>query len=199
MMNIELSIQRGFPDELRHSAAEIYDVAFGEKLSIAIPDKSLRIAILEQGMGSSFSFAAVSENHLAGIAGFKSANGSFTGGITFRLLKENLGFFPALRAVIVLSLSKRKFVSGQLLMDGIAVSTHMRGGGIGTKLLTSLIEFAHNEGYRSIRLDVIDTNPAARRLYERVGFKPVRTARFVYLKWLLGFKAVTQMQYELKA
>lgn len=54
------------------------------------------------------------------------------------------------------------------------------------------------QGYCALRLDVIDTNPVARRLYERVGFQPVRTERFPYMKWLLGFAAATQMQFDLK-
>ncbi|MBF6595893.1 MAG: GNAT family N-acetyltransferase [Thermaceae bacterium] len=196
-MNTEESIQRGFADQQRHSAAELYDAAFGAKLSIAIPNTARRIAVLRQGIESSFSFVAVSDGHLVGIAGFKTAHGSFTGGITFRLLKETLGLLGAIRAFLVLSLLERKCVSGQLLMDGIAVSPKMRGGGIGTRLLHRLIEYARNEGYQSLRLDVIDTNPAARRLYERVGFTLVRTESFVYLKWLLGFEAATQMQYTL--
>ena len=78
------------------------------------------------------------------------------------------GLLGAARAVLVLALFHRKLTAGQLLMDGIAVSPKMRGRGIGTKLLRRLEQYARNEGYESLRLDVIDTNPAARRLYERV-------------------------------
>lgn len=198
-MTIDYTIQRGFQDEQRHSAAELYDAAFGAKLSVAIPDAGRRVAVLRQGIEPSLSFAAVRDGHLVGIAGFKTAFGSFTGAISFRLLKETLGILGAIRAILVLSLFERKCVPGQLLMDGIAVSPNMRGSGIGTRLLHRLIEFARDEGYRSIRLDVIDTNPSARRLYERIGFTAVRTERFVYLKWLLGFEAATLMEYKLNA
>ena len=196
-MNDEITIQRGFPDELRHPAVELYDAAFGPKLSIAIPNTVARISVLREGLDPTYSFVAVSDGQLMGIAGFKTARGSLTGGISFRSLKDALGLLGAVRAVLVLALFHRKLTTGQLLMDGIAVSPKMRGRGIGTKLLGRLEQYARNEGYESLRLDVIDTNPAARRLYERVGFKPVRTERFAYLKWLLGFEAATQMEYNL--
>lgn len=136
---------------------------------------------------------------MVGIVGFKTGQGSLTGGISFRILKDELGCWGAVRAVLVLALFQRKRVAGQLLMDGIGVSPKMRGRGIGAQLLNHLIRYAQQEGYRSVRLDVIDTNSAARRLYERVGFAPVQTEQFGYLKWLLGFGAATQMVYSFNA
>ena len=198
-MSDEIVVQQGFPNELRSSAAELYDAAFGVKLSIAIPNPILRMAVLKEGFNPVFSFVAVIGGEMVGIAGFKTTQGSLTGGISFRVLKEEIGYWGAIRAVLVLALFERKQITGQLLMDGIGVSPKMRGRGIGTKLLHSLIGYAQKEGYRSVRLDVIDTNPAARRLYERVGFVPVKTEQFAYLKWLLGFGAATQMEYSLNA
>ena len=183
---------------MRSSVAELYDAAFGANFSIAMPNPISRIAVLAEGFDPRFSFVAVRGNELVGIAGFKVAQGSLTGGISFRVLKENLGLLNAIRVVLVLALFERKQIADQLLLDGISVSHKMRGSGIGTKLLHSLMEYAHTEGYRSVRLDVIDTNMAARRLYERIGFMPVKTEHFAYLKWLLAFGASIQMEYSLK-
>ena len=198
-MGDEITVQQGFPDELRSSAAELYDAAFGAKLAIAMPNPISRTAVLKAGFNPEFSFVAIRDGEMVGIAGFKTGRGALTGGISFRVLKDEIGFWGAIRAVLVLALFQRNHAAGQLLMDGIGVSPKMRGSGIGTKLLHSLIEYAKKEGHRSIRLDVIDTNPAARRLYERVGFVPVKTEQFAYLKRLLGFRAATQMKYSLDA
>ena len=195
-MNDDINIQREFPDELRVSAAKLYDAAFGAKLSISIPDPGSRVAVLAKGFNPTFSFAAISGDEMVGIAGFKTLQGSLTDGI-FHVLKEEIGLWGAIRAILVLALFERKPVAGQLLMDGIGVLPRMRGSGIGTKLLRHLIGYAKNEGYQSVRLDVINTNHAARRLYERIGFVPVKTQRFAYLKWLLGFEASTQMEFRL--
>jgi ribosomal protein S18 acetylase RimI-like enzyme len=198
-MGDEITVQQGFPDELRSSAAELYDAAFGAKLAIAMPNPISRTAALKAGFNPEFSFVAIRDGEMVGIAGFKTGRGALTGGFSFRVLKDEIGFWGAIRAVLVLALFHRNRAAGQLLMDGIGVSPKMRGSGIGTKLLHSLIEYSKTEGYRSIRLDVIDTNPAARRLYERVGFVPVKTEQFGYLKWLLGFGASTQMECSLDA
>jgi ribosomal protein S18 acetylase RimI-like enzyme len=164
-----------------------------------MPNPISRIAVLTDGFDPNFSFIAVSGGELVGIAGFKTEHGSLTDGISFRVVKGKLGSWGALRAVLVLALLERRPVADQLLMDGIGVSPAMRGSGIGTKLLDALIGYARKQGCRSVRLDVIDTNPAARRLYVRVGFVPVKTRHFACLHWLLGFRTATQMEYRLNA
>ncbi|MBK7175845.1 MAG: GNAT family N-acetyltransferase [Chloroflexi bacterium] len=198
-MNEEIMVQQGFPDDLRLAAAELYDAAFGAKLSIAIPNSASRMAILKKGFNPAFSFVALHNGEMVGIAGFKTAQGALTNGISFRLLQEELGYAGAVRAVLILTLFQRKQVPNQLLMDGISVSPKMRGSGIGTNLLHSLLAYAQQEGYQSVRLDVIETNPAAQRLYERVGFVSIKTEHFAYLKWLLGFRTATEMAFDLHA
>jgi ribosomal protein S18 acetylase RimI-like enzyme len=84
-------------------------------------------------------------------------------------------------------------------MDGISVSPAARGVGIGTKLLDRIKNYAADEGYLTVRLDVIDTNHAARRLYERQGFVATATVRFGYLRWLLGFAEATTLEYRVNA
>ena len=50
-----------------------------------------------------------------------------------------------------------------------------RGQGIGTDILKALLEQAHKAGYTDIEIGVLASNTRARRLYERMGFVPVRT------------------------
>ena len=52
---------------------------------------------------------------------------------------------------------------------GIGVDIGMRGLGVGTKLLTSLIEVARQDGRERLSLSVELDNPA-RKLYQRLGF-----------------------------
>ena len=72
-------------------------------------------------------------------------------------------------------------------MDGISVSSDARGRGIGGRLLEEVESYAISHGFESIRLDVIDTNPDAKRLYERKGFSVTKSESFGWLRWLLGF------------
>jgi ribosomal protein S18 acetylase RimI-like enzyme len=191
----EINITRGFAGELRSQAASLFDAAFGPKLSVAIPNPALRLQVLQDALDPSHAFVAFSEGQLIGIAGFKTPAGSLTSGISVQLLRARLGVWGSLRAVTVLALFQRALRPNQLLMDGISVSPAARGGGIGTKLLDRIKHFAAEEGYRTVRLDVIDTNHAARRLYERQSFVATGTSRFGYLRWLLGFSAATTLEY----
>jgi len=83
-------------------------------------------------------------------------------------------------------------------MDGIAVRSDMRGFGVGSRLLEEIRHIAEANSYRYVRLDVIDVNPRAKKLYERHGFRTISTQRFSYLKWLVGFSGVDRMQLELR-
>lgn len=184
---------------MRAEAAGLYDAAFGAKLSIAIPDKASRLAVLQDAFSPDFCFVAMSGEELVGIAGFKTEAGSLTGRIGVGALRARLGFWKGMRALLVLALFDRPLQKGQLLMDGISVSPAMRGSGVGSALLHQLIAHARARGCEAIRLDVIDTNPAARRLYERIGFVATKTESFSHLRWLLGFGAATTMEYALQA
>lgn len=186
---------QGFPDALRVQAAELYDAAFATKLALAIPDADKRLTVLAEAFVPKYAFVVMSNGQLIGLAGFKTRSGSLTGGMTLKSLYKILGPLAAIRATIVLLLYGRTFSRDQLLMDGIAVSPAMRGKGAGTLLLRELQAFARNNGFRRLRLDVIDTNSSARRLYERMGFVATYTTRFSYLRWLLGFGAATTMEY----
>jgi ribosomal protein S18 acetylase RimI-like enzyme len=55
----------------------------------------------------------------------------------------------------------------------MAVRAPWRGRGVGSALLTGLVERGRASGWRGLSLSVEDGNDAARRLYERHGFRVV--------------------------
>jgi ribosomal protein S18 acetylase RimI-like enzyme len=62
--------------------------------------------------------------------------------------------------------------SEEIYIDFIATNPEFRSTGIGTKL----IEFIRGDlGYRTIILDVMTKNPRAKKFYERMGFKVIKT------------------------
>lgn len=62
----------------------------------------------------------------------------------------------------------------------IGVLPEYEGQGIGTAMLTSMLEEARRRGAREILLEVREDNPRARRLYERFGFEHIHTRRGYY-------------------
>ncbi|GGD77480.1 GNAT family N-acetyltransferase [Lacimicrobium alkaliphilum] len=178
--------------------AELYEQAFGSKFYRAIPDKAKRIRVLSESFVPKYSFVAYSDKRIVGLSGFNISAGSLTGGIEATGLINSLGLFSGLWACLVFSLFERKPEEGELVMDGIAVNSDFRGQGIGSLLLDRIITYAKDNGYDSVRLDVIDSNPRAKKLYESKGFVAVKADSFPYLKWLVGFSGATTMKLELK-
>ena len=190
-MKIEFIL--GIPEEHREKAILLFEEAFGEKFSLAVNNKDIRLELFRNHFDLKFAIAAINDSQLVGIAGFSIDKNSLTSKLQYSHLIEKLGFLKGNWAALILSLYKRNSVDNQLLMDGISVDKKCRGQGIGEKLLNELISFAKARDFNRIRLDVIDSNQRAKKLYERVGFKVVRKERFPYLKWLLGFSGSEEL------
>jgi len=60
--------------------------------------------------------------------------------------------------------------NNELLFEALAVSAKERNKGIGQKLLQFTLDYARSKKFSHLKLDVINTNPKAKRLYERIGF-----------------------------
>ena len=193
MAEHEIDYIRGIPEAFRYDAARLYDAAFGDKFAVTVPRRSARIELIAQSLRQHYAVAAVDNGRLVGLVGFHTAEGSLTGGMSYSRCVSTLGPIRGTWAALVLSLYRRTPGVGQLLLDGIAVLPSSRGRGVGTRLLTILDDIAYSEGYEQLRLDVVDTNPGARRLYERNGFSATQTVRFGYLRPILGFGASTTM------
>ena len=68
------------------------------------------------------------------------------------------------------------FISSEIPEIAVAVVSHMRGRGAGTKLLESLIETARAMKLPALSLSVDRQNPAL-RLYERLGFRDANVSK----------------------
>lgn len=196
MTNTSVHYRKGIPGEFRERAVLLFEEAFGQKFRAAIKSQEKRIELLRESFCLDFCIGAFDDGELIGIAGFKTGEGSLTGNITFQTLRKTLGFFSALRAAAVFMLYDRAQTPGELLMDGISVTRSHRGKGVGKRLLAEIESHVIKEKLSSIRLDVIDGNPRARKLYEQQGFVAVKTERFEYLRWLLGFGGATTLVKE---
>ncbi|WP_327687558.1 GNAT family N-acetyltransferase [Streptomyces tubercidicus] len=188
-----VTVRRGVPAGAERRAAELYWDAFGRKLGPALnpPDKA--VPFLAAHLNADRAVCALLDGQLVGLAGYQLGGRALTGGSASAVLRA-YGHLRGLHRLLLLALFERHPAPGQLVMDGIAVDPGIRGRGVGSLLLEEVAAVAVEQDCREIRLDVIDTNPRARTLYERRGFTAVRTERTPYLRGLLGFGAVTTMR-----
>ncbi|CAM5714850.1 GNAT family N-acetyltransferase OS=Streptomyces alboniger OX=132473 GN=CP975_33495 PE=4 SV=1 [Streptomyces alboniger] len=187
-----VTVRRGLPAGAERRAAELYWEAFGRKLGPALnpPDKA--VPFIAAHLNTDRAICALLDGRLVGLAGYQHGGRSLTQGSARAVLRA-YGHLRGLHRLLLLALFERRPAPGQLLMDGIAVDADLRGRGVGGLLIEEVAAVAAERGCRQIRLDVIDTNPRARALYERLGFTAARTEHTPYLRGLLGFGAVTTM------
>ncbi|MFN7222512.1 MAG: GNAT family N-acetyltransferase [Paracoccaceae bacterium] len=183
----EVQVRFGLPEHLKSQAADLYWQAFGGKLGRVMGPDDRAHAFLMRVIREDHCICAIAQDgRLLGIAGFKSPLGSFAGGDALDM-RAIYGYFGAAWRGGLMRLLQTDIDNERFLIDGICVSNGDRGRGIGTALVTALIDEARNRGYRAIRLEVIDTNVRARALYERLGFAVTHSEMIGPLRFIFGF------------
>ncbi len=189
------TISPGLLPAHHHDAARLYWQAFGPKLGKLMGPEARGVGFFAATVNPEAVISAVLDGRLIGIAAFKrGANGFSQGGLG--ALWRHYGFGTLWRLPFLLLL-ERNAPRDTLQMDGICVDASGRGKGVGTALLKAIIETAKAQGRAKVTLDVIDSNPRARALYQRFGFKPTGTAQLGPLRHIFGFSAATTMVLEI--
>ena len=185
-------IRLGLPERHRRDAAELYYQAFRQKFEPVMGSREHGVAILAKTFDPELAIVALHQDQLAGVAGVQYGGRHF---VDFEMsaFVQEFGWLRGPFKLLLLLAFARRQRKGELSMDGIVVHPSMRGQGIGTRLLQTVFDFAQTNGFGSVRLEVVDTNPGARRLYERMGFVPTKTKEYPYLRRAMGFSAVTTM------
>ena len=142
--------------------------------------------------------AAVEGGRLVGLCGLSWRGGRPCLHTPLGALARECGWLRALPRWVGLRLGHRAVPRQALLVDQLAVAAKARGRGIGTALLAAAAALARQQGRARLLLDVVDTNPRARALYERLGYVALQTLRAPFLRRWLGFGAVTVMELRLE-
>lgn len=178
----------GLPETYRTQAAALYWQAFGGKLGRVLGPERLALAYVARVMRADHCIVAVDDTGLLGLVGFKSGAGSFAGGTPddMRAVYGRIG--GAWRSGVMQLLTGDPDPT-RFLIDGLCVRADVRGRGLGRLLLAAICDEARARGFSAVRLDVVDTNPRARALYERCGFVFDRTTAIGPLRLVYGYRA----------
>ncbi len=187
------TVQNGLRPHHRENAARGYWRAFARKLRYPLGPEEKAVRFIESVLDPDHAICAVSSaGAFLGMAGFKTPKGALIGG-GIRDLARVHGWGGAILRGLLIHLLERKSPDDTLLMDGIFVEPEARGHGVGTALLRAVEAHAASCGLHHIRLDVIDTNPRARALYEREGFSERSVVSLGPLAPVFGFSSATEM------
>ena len=191
-MDPSIQITAGLTPEQLPQAVALFDKAFERKMSLAIADVTVRRRFFGEIFSGQACLGALKDGKVIGAAGFQTPTDAFSGGLTGRgvpwaTIRRHFGFFQSLRAALFFKLFERETDAETLLLDGIFVDEAARGLGIGRTLLEALFAYGAEREFKKAKLGVIDANPRAKALYERVGFVVKAKKNMGILKWLLGF------------
>ncbi len=193
------SIHPGFAVDQRDVAVDLYWQAFSGKLGKLMLPNDKALGFFRRALNPEFAISAcASDGSLLGVAGFKTHQGALADG-DFMDLVHCYGWFGAMWRAPFLMLIERDIKDHCLLMDGIFVAEAARGQGVGSALLRAIKSEATRRDLAEVRLDVINTNPRARALYERQGFVACETQNLGPLRHLFGFSSSVVMRYSVSA
>ena len=169
-----MKIILGIPTANRAEAAALYWEAFGQKLGFVLGPKHRALQFITSVLRTDHGICAVDDDgHLLGVVGFKTSKGALVNG-SFKDLQSAYGWVGAtIRLAMLASLERNQ--------------------GVGTALLDAISAEARRRGYAQVRLDVIDSNPRARALYLKEGFKELGTSKLGVLRFAFNFRAATTM------
>ena len=180
------------PEEFRREVAEIVYEAFRQKLALLIGSPEQGVAILEKSIDPAMAIIAACQDRPVGVAGLQYAGRNFINPQRSEFVRQ-FGALSGTARFVMFKLFFLAYYQKDMYIDTLAVSPAMRGKGVGTRLLEAVFQTAREKGFKSVSLEVVDTNPDARRLYERVGFVAQHTYPYPYLRGIAGFSASIKM------
>ena len=164
-----IKIKWGLKEEHRTKIAEILYNSFSMKLPYIFGSKEKGVAVISKALQNNRVILALKEDTVVGIAGLKHDRKDYLALGFWFLLKEYK--LQALKVIFNGMILESKIGDDELCLDTLAVAEEMRGFGFGTQLVDEVINYARTIGKTRVKLWVINTNPLAKRFYERLGFK----------------------------
>jgi ribosomal protein S18 acetylase RimI-like enzyme len=188
----DVEIEFGIAEKYMTQAAEIYYDAFRVKLASLKGSEERVVALLAKIFNPQQGIVAIQEGLCVGLVGLHF-NGQYFTKIKAVVFVEGLGWFYGLMGYLAFHAFEPKIAKDEMRIECLAVAPDKRSQGIGTLLLAKVDEFTRAKGFNTVRLEVVDTNPNAQRLYERQGFQVTRTQHYPLFRSLAGYSAVDTM------
>jgi ribosomal protein S18 acetylase RimI-like enzyme len=195
---VTLELQWGIPKGQNRRVARIIYDAFEYKLRYTLGPREKAIAFITPRINGKYALVALKDGKIIGIAGARTTEGELVESNLIPWLRTY--HFRALRSLVVaLPFLLDRIQRGVFELNYLSVIDEARGQGVGTRIVKECIRFARAQGFRCVRLEVVDENVRAKALYERLGFKTVKHEK-VPRPWsfILGFTGASQMVYRLR-
>lgn len=189
-------VRRGALESERTAIAEVYWHAFAQKVERFVGSRDAGLSIIAEAFRLDRTIVATRGGTVMGVAGLDYDGVSFLRP-RFVTCRRLLGLWRGIAAYAGLRFFHGGKSAGQLRIDSLAVAPGERGSGVGRLLLHEVFALARERGFTSVILEVVDSNPRARNLYELLGFRAVAFYRYPWLTRRQGFTGHAVMVKEL--
>ena len=169
-----MKILANLPDSFRASAVELFLDSLGEKIIPAMGKRGRAEALLAKALNGQACFLAVEGSRLLGMIGLNTSQSLFVQAGLMDFVR-NAGFFRSLWTLPILGAMEHASAADELYIEMIAVSPEARGKGVGRALMQEAEQRCRKLGKNRLTLQVVDTNPRAKKLYEEMGFRTIKT------------------------
>jgi ribosomal protein S18 acetylase RimI-like enzyme len=174
------------------AGVRLYYTGLEAKLGPVFGPPETALTVLPGSIHPTRCLTAFAEGRLAGILALQDQTGSFLEP-SYNTMVRHYGQIAGTFRTMLLMLLDHRLPPGDLYLDGIVVEPSVRGQGIGRALMAAFENLARDNGFSTVSLEVIDTNPRARRLYEHLGYRHVATHTMGPFSRLFGFGTTRHM------
>ncbi len=184
--DIVITTGSGWRGDRRTLAALLYE-GYARKAAALHVDRDEAVAILAEALELDRCLIAANGGLPVGVVGLVEGRARALD-FPLVLVRRHFGLVRAVAYSLLLSVRKwSRPAEGELMFEALAVSPHDRNRGIGTRLVEHVERYAREKGYRSVGLEVTDSNSTAIRLYSRLGYTIVKTRRYPFVASRAGF------------
>lgn len=192
---MDLQLVPGIPEEYRDQAVRIHAAAFGAKMLRLLGDDQRTHAFWRSVLTDEGNTVAV-DGDSGRVLGLLSTTDVQHRAMAqpWQSARSAYGGLSAVWRLALLAPLQHKPKPGELHIEFLAVAPEARGLGVGGVLLTFAMQLAKIRGLDRVTLAVVATNPRAKAMYERSGFRVYRTHRLAPgSRWLFGFSSYDAM------
>ena len=195
----DIRIVDGVADDHIRDALRVAYGAFAKKFRIGFRNADDLIRLFHDSLDRTLCYSAEVDGHLLGFLTFKTDGRDF---FQLNLMFLFARFWPwqAIRILLnLMLLAGRGARIDEFMVDTVAVSEGSRGLGLGTALMERAEAGARDMGKSKMTLQVIGENSGAIRLYERLGYRTVRTQGGLLVRLAARTSEVRTMEKSLAA
>lgn len=191
-----VTIHSGISETQKPKVAEIIYEALGTKLRPIFGPKENGISLFSKHLCNERIIVALEDETIVGVAGLQYKGKDFIDISFWQLLRRVK--WRILTFLFVNLVYFSGVTSKEILVSVLAVDSTVRGKGVGSALMTFIIDFARSHQYDRVFLYVVDIDKEAKAFYEKIGFteKKARTLIFPWSR-IFVFNEVYEMVYPL--